>query len=413
MRPLPRLMVSVGFIASALLSTQAALAVGESVAGFPSYDERALHMLANRARVAPELEMAECGSKCPDAGCYSPKPPLYYKRELNHAARFHAAHMQKNNYFAHTSSCTLVENIGTLFPDSCDGSASCACAGGENKCNPECTGFSDRVKLFGSGAGGEIIASGGSPEGGFYLWLYEPTGDSKCEFTQENGHRWLLLTSEGAVGFGSQGDYVGDFAGGGEEHKIASGSHWPRQSESIEAWASYFDAAGPTAALVNVDGTCTPMKLTRGKPETGAYKADLTGLGSGCHRYFFTFKDASGAIVTFPEAGSLGIGPEGTCADWSEERPATGEGCDCKPQCGDHQCGDDACGGSCGSCADGASCSAEGQCIAADGSAAEDDASCGCAVPGEGSGTDVALVAFLGAAVLTISRSRQKGRSRA
>lgn len=392
---------------TALLAANTSFAIGESVAGFPNYDERVLHMLANRARVAPEIETTACGANCPDAACYTAKGPLYYKRELNHAARFHAAHMSKNKYFAHTSSCTIVPDIGTLYPDSCDGSAACACVGGMNACNAKCTGFSERIGLFGSDGGGEIIASTGQgAEHGFYLWLYEPTASAKCEFSSENGHRWLLLTADGAIGFGSDGKYVGDFGSGGEEHPIASGSHWPRQADTVETWASWFAPEGPKSALVNVDGSCSPMKLSRGTIENGAYEADITGVGQGCHRYFFVFKDAAGALVTFPETGSLGIGPADTCADFSAERPATGAGCECVPQCDGKQCGDDSCGGSCGTCGEGASCSAALQCVTPD---AADDASCGCAVPGDsGKSGAAAALALLGLVFGRRSRLRSR-----
>lgn len=382
-----------------------ALAIGESENGFPSYDERLQHELANRARVDPQIEMDKCGDKCPDRACYKAQPPLYYSRELNHSARFHAAHMEKNGYFAHDSSCTLVDDIATLFPDACDGAASCACKGGENKCNPDCTSWSDRIKLFGPGAGGEIIASGGGPEGGFYLWLYESTSSSKCEFSSSNGHRWLLLTAQGAVGFGSAGKYVGDFSGGGEKHPIASGSHLPRQADEVEIWANWYADAGPSVATVNVDGTCMPMQLSRGAPENGAYMLKASGVGSGCHRYWFLFQDAAGNQVTYPEQGSLGIGPEGSCADWNMERPAAGAGCDCKPVCDGKQCGDNTCGGSCGTCGAGDVCSSAGQCVKDD----SEDAGCGCAVPGEGAPGTGALGLVLGLGVALLRRRAARG----
>jgi hypothetical protein len=385
--------------------TANAFAIGESVAGFPNYNERVQHELANRARVAPDIEMAKCGAaNCPDANCYMPKPPLYYKRELNHSARFHTSHMVKNNYFAHTSSCTLVPDINTLYPSQCDGSAACACVGGQNNCNPDCTSFSDRIGLFGSGAAGEIIASGGDAESAFYLWLYEGTTDSTCAFSQSNGHRWLILTADGAVGFGSDQLYCGDFADGGDMHPIASGAHWPRQADTVEAWANWYAPEGPGSALVNVDGTCVPMQVTRGTPENGAYKADISGVGTGCHRYFFLFKDKAGTIVTYPESGSLGIGADGTCADFSDERPATGAGCDCKPQCDGKQCGDDACGGSCGNCADGSSCDTNAQCV----SDATADAACGCIVPGQDPASSQALGLSLAALVVGSAFSRRR-----
>jgi hypothetical protein len=304
-----------------------ALAIGESVDGFPSYPERVMHALANRARVDPQLEMDTCGASCGEAACYEPQAPLYYKRSLNRAARFHAAHQSQNGYFAHNSSCTLVADIDARFPATCGGAASCACVGGANTCSGSCTAWDQRIQLFGSGAGGEIIASPSDPTSAFYLWLFENSTSPACSFSQSNGHRWLLLTAGGAVGFGSSGYSVGDFSSGGEQHPIASGSQWPRQADTLEAWANWYDDAPPHAARVAVDGVCEPMQLARGAPSNGAYRAILTGLGSGCHRYYFVFEDAGGSLVTFPDTGSLGIGPAGSCPDWSAERPALGAGC--------------------------------------------------------------------------------------
>lgn len=381
------------------LSNQA-LAVGERVDGFPTWAERVHHQLANRARVDPQLEMQQCGANCAEAACYTPAPPLTYKNELNRAARFHADHQSKNGYFAHTSSCTLVSDIGTLYPDQCDGSASCACVGGVNSCNPSCSTPSQRVSRFNTGYAGEIIASGGSPLSAFYLWLYEDAGgDASCQFTFDNGHRWLLLTANGSVGFGVSGVHVGDFGGGGAAHPIASGAHWPRSGSSVEAWANWYAQAGPESALVNVDGECVAMQLERGTATNGAYKANLTGL-SGCSRYFFLFRDQNDQLVTYPETGSLGIGPEAGCADWSTERPTTGASCDCAPQCDGMQCGDDACGGSCGTCAEGDSCEL-GLCIPPDGgSGGQSSVGGGSSSPtGSGTGGDPGTGGAVGTAV--------------
>jgi len=320
-------------VISVLAGAPAAFAVGESADGFPNWAERVMHQLANRARVDPQLEMSACGADCGEAACYSPQPPLYYERTLNRAARFHAAHQVQNGYFAHSSSCTLVPNLDALYPASCGGSASCSCVGGANQCSGSCTNFSQRVSLFGGGASGEIIASPADPSYAFHLWLYETSFDPACSFSSSNGHRWLLLKSNGAIGFGSSGYSVGDFSsGGGELHKIASGSHWPRQASSVEAWASFSDTAAPQAAEVVVDGACVPLTLGRGTPENGAWQADLDGVGSGCHRYYFVFRDAGGALVSYPETGSLGIGPSASCADWSADRPSMGAGCVTVPE---------------------------------------------------------------------------------
>lgn len=55
--------------------------------------------------------------------------------------------------------------------------------------------------------------------------------------------------------------------------------------------------------------------------------AALSGFGSGCHRYYFTFVDAAGATVTFPTTGSLAIGTGAGCPDWDASRlPDCGTG---------------------------------------------------------------------------------------
>ena len=190
-----------------------ALAVGESVNGFPNWAERVIFEWMNRARCDPQLEMTTCGAKCGEKACYTAVGPLWYSEGLNHAARFHSAEMSKQGFFSHDSACTLVSNVSTLFPQSCDGSASCACVGGTKTCSPTCTSWSGRVKLFGPTASGEIIASGTDPSSAFYQWLYENSTTTQCAYSSANGHRWLILKSNGSVGTGSAGPSVGDFSG--------------------------------------------------------------------------------------------------------------------------------------------------------------------------------------------------------
>src|SRR5262245_14455994 len=319
-----RLLVLAGMI---LLGPARAHAVGESVHGFPNWAERVVHQWMNRARADPQVEMAACGSACAEAACYGPVPPLSWAEALNHSARFHSAHMTMQGYVAHNSSCTVVPNINQLFPDSCDGSTSCACVGGVNGCNPACTTWQQRFALFGAIAGGEVISARSDPNDAFYRWLFEPSSTGGCQFTEPNGHRWLILTWRGNVGAGMAGRAVADFAySSGPFPKIPSGSHYPQQAASVEAWANWYDAAGPISATVNVDGVCRPMALRRGSPQNGAYMATISGVGTGCHRYYFSFRDSSGATVTYPTTGSLGIG-DAACTSWSTSRPPVCGGC--------------------------------------------------------------------------------------
>ncbi len=430
-----------GWLAVALLPlamSSPAWATGEAVNGFPNWQERVMHEWTNRARCDPAVEMTACGSSCGDAACYTPQPPLPWEQTLNHSARFHSDELKAQNYFAHDSQCTLVSNIDALFPGSCTGAASCACVGGTQSCNTVCTSWSGRVALFGGSPSGEIIASYADPDGAFYQWLFEPYSPSTCGYNQgppTNGHRWNILKSSGAVGFGEDNGApsVGDFGGGGASAKLISGSHYPRSGSTVDAWTNWNDTAGPKTAYVDVDGTCTAMTLTRGVATNGAYHAALTGL-TGCHRYFFLFTDSASNVVTYPTTGSLGIGAAGSCADWDTTRPATSASCSCTPQCNGKQCGDDGCGGACGNCSGSTTCQ-NGQCIgptdggvpdAGDAGASKDagnpisDASvapdagtsngssggCGCVVAGGERSSHAAIVAAL-AMLAALARRRQ------
>lgn len=343
-----------------VLFAPVASAVGEAKNGFPNWAERVEHEWTNRARVEPSLEMTKCGPmRCGEAACYTPKPPLYWNENLNRAARFHSIHQKTNGYFAHDSKCTLVSTLNTTYPGTCNGAAACSCAGGTLTGT---TSPSARTAIFGAGYSGEIIASPSDPNSAFYLWLYESSSSATCAFSIPNGHRWLILTnSSGAVGYGVDGNSTGDFGGGGDKSKIASGAHYPRGGPATELWANWYDTAAPKAAMVNVGGTCYPMTRQRGTDLNGAWMYAASGL-SGCTRYYFTFKDSAGAQVDYPTTGSLGIG-DASCADFSDTRPAAGAGCDCAPSCAGKTCGNDGCGGSCGSCGASQTCSAAGACV--------------------------------------------------
>jgi hypothetical protein len=301
---------------------------GESINGFPNWAERVLHEWTNRARCDPAVEMVQCGSNCGDGACYTPKPPLGWLYDLNRCARFHCDEMVAQNYFTHDSNCMLPANISALYPNSCSGAASCACTAQL----PKTTWF-QRVGLFGFSASSEVIVGTGDPSTGFYLWLYEPYPLTVCGYNQgppTNSHRWNLLNMLGSMGAGANATRaVIDLTSTAPvPYKIASGSHYPRQAASVAVWANWYDTAGPLSARVFVDGTSYPMSLQRGTPQNGAWSATITGVGSGCHRYYFVFQDSTGATLTYPGTGSLGIGPA-NCADWDTSRPPFTQGVYC------------------------------------------------------------------------------------
>jgi len=295
-------------------SFAANLRAGESINGFPNWSERVVLEWMNRARVDPQTEMTTCGTACGDAACYVPVMPLVWSESLNHAARFHSDEMTKQGYFDHNSHCAIASNIDTTYPVACDASASCACTSSGT------TLWNSRVALFGIGATGEIIAGTPDPNRAFYLWLYEQATVTGCGFTTVNGHRWLILTSMGSVGVGVSGnDAVGDFSAGDPPYKIPSAAHYPKQAATVALWANWYDTAAPKSANAVVDGKCTTMSLQRGTPKNGAWSANANGVGSGCHRYYFSLIDSANNEYTYPVTGSLGIG-DASCDDWNSTR---------------------------------------------------------------------------------------------
>lgn len=289
--------------------------------GFPNWEERVLHQWINRARANPTADLAGCGANCSAAelapSCYTPMPPLSWGHNLGVAARFHGDSMARMSFFAHATPCSLRGDLASQYPGSCDGSAACACAGSGS------TSSAARVSLFGGSMSGEILAAGyANPDAAFYGWLWEAAPSAPCGYGGGNGHRYLILKSStpsvgaGYATGGSWGRYYSaDFGGGTPASKLASGAHYPKQASTVAFWASWYDAAPPSSASVVVDGVANVMLLGRGTATNGAWTASVSGLGSGCRRYYFEFRDSGGATVRYPSSGTYGVG-DATCADW-------------------------------------------------------------------------------------------------
>jgi len=327
-------------LASVSVLSARAWANGETVNGYPNWSERVLLEWINRARSDPQADLAACPSgACIDntGGCYTPQPPRVLNSNIAHSGRFHSDEMAHDNFFDHWSECNVVSGIASTYlaqPQQCNGTASCACTGGvRNLGQFNGTDPHARMGLFGGGAGswGEIIAEDGAgPNDTFYLFLYEQAYSSSCADVsnpnppyQTNGHRWLILTSQyGSVsaGPGVSGAYsTVDFDDeAASAVKIPSGTHYPHQAATVDAWVNWHDTAGPSMHKIDVDGVCTDMTLARGTQTNGAWHLSISGVGSGCHRYMFFFKDSVGNTVQYPTTGSLAIGNGGaSCPDWS------------------------------------------------------------------------------------------------
>jgi hypothetical protein len=297
---------------------------GEANGSFPSWQERVVSELTNRARVEPSAELAACpAGQCLDAACYAPVGPLYWSYDLNQSARFHSATMGMFPFFAHDTPCVLFADIDSRYPGSSDGSFASSCSGSGT------TSPGARVNMFGSAYGGENAAAGyGTPHAAFYGWLYEQAATGVCGFTPQNGHRANILTNggpaagvgEAQVGGSPYGTYwTQDFGGSGGGFKIPSGSHWTATNHArnpgsgdnnVEFWANWYDVAGgaPATATVVLDNVPSVMTRLRGTAANGAYSVTVSGVSASCHSYYFSFVDSSLANVRYPTTGSLGFG---------------------------------------------------------------------------------------------------------
>jgi hypothetical protein len=296
--------------------------VGVPINGFPSWSERMIHVLVNRARSDPAADLADC-TNCLEAPCYTSQPPLEWNVDLARAARFHAANLTSSGCgMQHDSPCELEVDIGTTYPDTCDGTVDCACVEGTISCSGDSTW--DRLSAFGISTGyrGENIASSGDPFTIFYVWLWESTSSSSCDWTMENGHRYNILNGNYThIGIGQDGNYtVQDFwQTTTDSQKIPSGAHYPETGTSIAFRANWIDTQSPQTAMVNINGSFYAMQVERGSGGNVSYLYE-TELENDCTQYYFHFVDSNGGITTYPGEGSFGV----NCNyDWNDTRPVS------------------------------------------------------------------------------------------
>ncbi|RLB45935.1 MAG: hypothetical protein DRI90_27885, partial [Deltaproteobacteria bacterium] len=255
-------------------------AYGEPQNGFPSWYERMIHVLVNRARADPPTALAACPN-CADAPCFpSPLDPMEWDYDHARAARFHATNLTDSSCgMMHDSPCPLVATIGSIYPSPCSGVVSCACQGGTASCSGG-TSTWDRLAAFGIGSGlrAENIAGIGDPFSIFYVWFWESTSNPTCSWTSQNGHRHNILGAYTRIGVGGDGSYtVQDFSNlGAVTEQIPAGAHYPQTGTSLEMRANFFDSAAPQDGVVNIDGTCYPLAVERGSASNGTYRYDAS-----------------------------------------------------------------------------------------------------------------------------------------
>jgi hypothetical protein len=296
--------------------------VGDPQNGFPSPDERALFMAANRTRSDPSTV------KGPSSTIYPAAAPLMVHYDLERSSRFHSTMLATGHApLMHESPCTLDTNVGT---SGCDGTPSCGCQGGVtcNSCGTCAagTGPFDRIAYFYSGGGdeGEIIAAGyGDPWSVMDGFVDEAAGS--------DGHRQIVTSASYTVaGFGHAdspagacwGTFdAGDFGGA----KVAAAlipSAAPKPvagaAGTFRVYATWADPAGgaPASLRAVVDGACTNLVKELGDPKLNStWYADVP-LTNGCHSVYILGQSASGTQASYPAttAFTINVGNSANCA---------------------------------------------------------------------------------------------------
>ena len=286
-------------------------ALGETIGGFPSDQERMLHVLLNKSRAL--------GASTSDGG-YAPTHlvPLVYSREANVGARFTGRHESEVGCYQNENCCVLGDaGTGTptcVAPAECTGMA----------CNQTCDagpgqGATERYALFGFTT---LSASGVAKQ-------VASAGDMANVMLNNPGYRDLIYddagTELGTGNFVSSGGSCNDSywsvafgRGAVTVPRIPAASAIynppkPLNTSQVVFAANYFDGTGkaPQRAALVVGGHCFDMDLgNAGTADNGTYFTtfpDPDVLPEGCHPYYFLFQDGDGARHTYPssDAGSL------------------------------------------------------------------------------------------------------------
>ncbi|MCB9777498.1 MAG: CAP domain-containing protein [Alphaproteobacteria bacterium] len=247
--------------------------------GFPSAEERELHLWTNAVRVDPEAFIGEypCDFDAFQPSEQTPKGILWLDMGLAEAARYHSLDMEATGNFSHSSS---------------DG-----------------TSFGERLSWFyDSGYAGENIA-----------WNYgSPYATVFTGWMCSDGHRAnIMLGDYNELGTGIAGAYMTQDFGAGTldtDSPVAMGAHTPVDAaRDADFMADWQDDAAPKTLAVVVDGIRHDLALTWGVETQGVYTASVELEAVDCHVYFFTFAREDGRSGTFPEEGSYTLG--GGCTD--------------------------------------------------------------------------------------------------
>lgn len=280
--------------------------LGEPDDGYPSYEERAVLYLTNRARTEPDAFNED--------DPYDPRPPLAYDHDLARAARWQAEHIiERDCWCSDHSSCCEMEAAD-------EGGR---CAGPSDSCGA--TAPDERVGYWSNDYSGENAAQGQqSAEQVLESWINSP------------GHWQNINGAHTQLGPGHhEGGWVQVFGRAAQPPVAGDGIHMSDSNQTSFGTTYYQpDTGGPREIMAVVEGECHDLELAYGEADHGAYEASVP-LDSGCHRYYFHVTDGEGNEHTYPSQGSLGaaVGDADDCKLYSENRPAdscspSGEDCE-------------------------------------------------------------------------------------
>jgi hypothetical protein len=270
------------------------------VDGFPNWEERALLVFTNMARMAPiEYRDAYMTSYVFPAGgilnSYPPVPPVRWNKDLNRGARFHAEDMAYN--------CEVLQH------DSCDGTI----------WNQRICSFYPRCPC----SLGENVAYGYlTPWTVLNAFLCDRYGSSCApDGSGLDGHRANIMgAAYKEIGTGYARSYakywVQDFAGCllGQQPPIVAAAHAFPDEGITSFFLNYYDETGaaPRDVSLVLDSRKYPLRLDIGAASAGTFRADFE-TASDCQSYYFQVTDGNGLCYRYPGAGAFLTYGEGDC----------------------------------------------------------------------------------------------------
>ncbi|MBE2250008.1 MAG: hypothetical protein IAE78_10690, partial [Myxococcus sp.] len=322
-----------------------AQALGEPSNGFPSDQERMLHVLMNQARVSAKTPNDMCGDHTNEVGANVSKAPLVYNRDANAGARFSARHMSEIGCFQNESCCEIGDagtGPGCIGPGACTG-AMCGqtCDAGVGQTAQA------RYAQFGFTTLSATTIARNLPSAADLWCNLMQSGQNRALIYADAGTEFSagLFRAEGgqcsmpywAVAFGRGAVPIPRIPAASAMHPPPN----PGNAAQLYFAANYFDSStkGPQRAAVVVAGHCFDMDRAWGAPGNGTWETrfpDPDVLPNGCHPYYFLFVDGEGARHTYPSVGSLqvALGMEQSCPTPYDPGPRLPADCETnEPQC--------------------------------------------------------------------------------